>query len=177
MMKKTLLISLQILVLFTACNPGSDKKQMLTGKWQATDLENQKLKEMMDQQNAFLDTFGVNSTDEHNIAVYGFSNIDSAREVLKQEMVEYMAMQDHAVKNTVFDFRADSIVLMDFSGQVDSAKWMIGDDGNLVLEPVGTDDAAEKINMEIMSLSDTLLKLQLTEQGMSSTVIFKPADK
>ena len=130
----------------------------------------------MGEQTRFLDTFGKNTTDVQNMAMYGFTNIDSARQVLKNEMTEYMAMQDHAVKNTWFDFRKDGMVIMNFSGQMDSTKWQINDEGKLVLDEPAEGGEAGKISMDILSLSDSMLKLQMTEQGMSSVVIFKPAD-
>src|SRR5690606_39895762 len=93
------------------------------------------------------------------------------------EMVDYMAMQEHAVKNTWFDFRKDGIVIMNFSGQVDSSKWEINNEGTLVLDETKTAESTEKLQLEILSLTDTMLKLQMSEQGMSSTVIFKPDRK
>ncbi len=174
-MQKTLLSGLLMVVLLSACTT-QDKKTMLTGKWQAISLENTQLDSLMAEQTRFLDTFGNKTTDEQNMAMYGFTNIDSARQVLKNEMTEYMAMQDHAVKNTWFDFRKDGMVIMNFSGQMDSTKWQINDEGKLVLEEPARQDELGKISMDILSLTDTMLKLQMTEQGMSSTVVFKPAD-
>jgi len=174
-MQKTILSGFVILGLLSACGT-QDKKAMLTGKWQAVSLENAQLDSLMTEQTHFLDTFGKSTTDEQNLAMYGFTNIDSARNVLKNEMTEYMAMQDHAVKNTWFDFRKDGMVIMNFSGQMDSTKWHINDEGKLVLDEPAREDEMGKISMDILSLTDTMLKLQMTEQGMSSTVIFKPAD-
>lgn len=174
-MQKKLLSGFVILGLLSACS-AQNKKAMLTGKWQAVSLENSQLDSLMKEQTHFLDTFGNNTTDEQNLAIYGFTNIDSARDVLKNEMTEYMAMQDHAVKNTWFDFRKDGMVIMNFSGQMDSTKWQINDEGKLVLEEPAKEDDMGKISMDILSLTDTMLRLQMTEQGMSSTVIFKPAD-
>lgn len=174
MKKISLLFAVTILI--AACST-KDKKSMLLGKWQAIHLDNPQLIEMMDEQNSFLDTFGKNNTDEQNMEIYGFTNIDSARDILKSEMTEYMAMQDHAIKNTNFEFRKDGWVIMDFSGQVDSTKWKINDEGKLTLNKPENSEGAEDINMEILELTDTMMKLQMSEQGMSSTVIFKPADK
>jgi len=175
-MKKIQFAGMVMLLVFSACAP-KDKKSMITGKWQAISLENPQLVKLMEEQSAFLDTFGKNTTTEQNLEIYGFTNIDSARDVLKKEMVEYMAMQDHAVKNTWFDFRKDGMVVMNFSGQVDSTKWQINEEGVLVLEESTTEGKGEAIKMEILSLTDTLLKLQMNDKGMSSTVIFKPANK
>ena len=174
-MKKRLLSGFVIVSMLTACNT-QDKKEMLTGKWQAVSLENQQLDSLMMEQTRFLDTFGSNTTDIENMAMYGFTNIDSARQVLKNEMTEYMAMQDHAVKNTWFNFRKDGMVVMNFSGQMDSTKWQINDEGKLVLDEPAKQDDMGKISMDILALTDTMLKLQMTERGMSSTVVFKPAD-
>lgn len=175
-MKKIQFAFVAVALILSSCKT-QNKKAELVGKWQAVSLENTKLKEMMDMQTAFLDTFGKNNTDEQNIAIYGFSNLDSARDFLRQEMVDYMAMQEHAVKNTWFDFRKDGIVIMNFSGQVDSSKWEINNEGTLVLDETKTAESTEKLQLEILSLTDTMLKLQMSEQGMSSIVIFKPADK
>jgi hypothetical protein len=174
-MQKTLLSGLLMVGLLSACTT-QDKKSMLTGKWQAISLENTQLDSLMAEQTRFLDTFGKNTTPEENLAIYGFANVDSVREVSKKEMTEYLAMQDHAVKNTWFEFRKDGSVIMNFSGQVDSTKWQINDEGKLVLDEPARQDELGKISMDILSLTDTMLKLQMTEQGMSSTVIFKPAD-
>lgn len=174
-MKMTLLSGLVIVLMAAACTT-QDKKSELTGKWQAVSLENSRLDSLMAEQRRFLDTFGTNTTNEQNIAMYGFTNIDSARQVLKNEMTEYQAMQDHAVTNTWFDFRKDGVVVMNFSGQMDSTKWQINDEGKLVLDEPAEGGEAGKISMDILSLTDSMLKLQMTEQGMSSIVIFKPAD-
>lgn len=154
-----------------------DKKSLITGKWQAVSLENAKLDELMKEQAHFLDTFGRNNTPEQNMEIYGTSNLDSLREMSQKEMVEYMAMQDHAVKNTTFEFKKDGIVIMNFSGQIDTTGWHIGDDGKLTLDETSTTADGQKITMEILSLTDTMMKLQMNEQGMNSTVIFKPASK
>lgn len=174
-MNKTFLGGFIIAGMLTACST-QNKKEVLTGKWQAVSLENTQLDSLMAEQTRFLDTFGSGTSDAQNMEMYGFTNIDSARSVLKNEMSEYMAMQDHAVKNTWFDFRKDGMVIMNFSGQMDSAKWQINDEGKLVLDETAKEDEMGKISMDILSLTDTMLKLQMTEQGMSSTVIFKPAD-
>lgn len=164
-------------VLIASCSQTKDKKQLITGKWQAISLENPKLNELMKEQTNFLDTFGRNNTDAQNMEIYGFSNIDSARQILKQEMVDYMAMQEHAVKNTWFEFKKDGKVVMNFSGQIDTTTWHINEQGVLLLDETGDNGGEEKIKMEIVSLTDTMMKLQMSEQGMSSMVIFKPADK
>lgn len=174
-MKKLSLI-FALTVTIVACNT-QDKKKMLIGKWQAVQLDNPQVIKMMNEQDAFLDTFGKNTSDEQNLEIYGFTNIDSARDVLINEKTEYMAMQDHAVKNTRFEFREDGWVIMDFSGQVDSTEWDINDEGKLTLQKPDNQQDGEDISLEILEVTDTLLRLQMSEQGMSSTVIFKPADK
>ena len=165
-----------MLLALSSCST-QNKKNMITGKWQAISLDNPHLAQLMADQKNFLDTFGKNNTPEQNIEIYGFSNIDSAREANMLEMEDYMASQDSAVKNTWFDFREDGIVLMNFSGEMDSTKWHIDKQGALILDESTMGSTTGEIKMEILSLSDTMLKLQLNDQGMSSTVIFKPSDK
>lgn len=169
-----IVVVFSLLVLFAACNT-KDKKAQIVGKWQAVDMDNPQLMLMMDEQRAFLDTFGINNTEQQNIDVYGFSNIDSARKVLQEEMDEYMKMQDHAIQNTHFEFRKDGMLIMDFSGQVDSTQWDLDEQNMIVLKVLEGEE--EPVNLEVLSVSDTLLKLALKEQGMSSVVIFKPEDK
>lgn len=165
------------LATFIASCSTRDNKNLIVGKWQAVSLENPELDKVMADQKNFLDTFGTSTNDEENLIIYGFSNVDSARDAVKQEMDEYLAMQDHAVKNTSFEFRKDGWVVRNFTGQVDSTKWNINDEGVLVLEEENDADTPHSVSMDILSLTDTMLKLRLTEQGMSSTVIFKPAGK
>lgn len=174
-MNRTLLSGLVIVTMLAACST-QDKKAMITGKWQAVSLENPQIDSLMAEQTRFLDTFGRGTTDEQNMEMYGFTNIDSARALLKNEMSEYLAMQDHAVKNTWFEFRKDGMVIMNFSGQMDTTKWQINDEGKLVLEEKSEGSEMGPLSMDILSLTDTMLKLQMIEQGMSSTVVFKPAD-
>ncbi|MCB0696083.1 MAG: hypothetical protein KDC07_01880 [Chitinophagaceae bacterium] len=175
-MKKILLGCTAMVVLFAACKT-QDKKSMITGKWQAISLDNPELAKLMDEQRHFLDTFGRNNTPEQNVEVYGFSNIDSAREANKMELEAYITAQETAVKNTWFDFRKDGIVVMNFNGEADSTKWHIDEQGMLTLDETSKGSTSGEIKMDIISLSDTMLKLQLNEEGMSSTVIFRPSDK
>lgn len=174
-MKHILVLSI-ICITLLSCEQ-KNKKNQLTGKWQAIALENAELDSLMKQQLQFLDTFGSNTTPEENETIYGFRNIDSARTTLKAELEEYLAMQDHAVKHTWFDFRKDGVVVMNFSGQIDSSKWYINDDGALMLDELEMKGAGARIKMEILSLTDTSLRLQLNDEGMSSVVLFEPSDK
>lgn len=174
MIMRIVLIGMVVVLGLSSCQ-AQNKEKLLTRKWQAISLESEGLDSMMAEQRRFLDTFGRNTTDEENMAMYGFSNIDSARSLLQKEMDDYMAMQDHAIKNTWFEFRKDGMVVMNFSGQEDSTKWHINDEGILVLEESAGSNPGG-ITMNILSLDDNNLKLQMTEQGMSSTVVFKPAD-
>ncbi len=88
-----------------------------------------------------------------------------------------VTMQLEAVTNTVFDFRADSIAILSFAGSVDSGKWYFEKEGILVLEEMSGDNAGEKVTMEIVSISDTALKLKFEENDAISTVTFHPEGK
>lgn len=169
-------LTILMMVLLAACTT-QDKKKMLQGKWQAVALDNPAQDSVLAEQRAFLDTFGNSTTDEQNMEIYGFTNVDSARHEVKKVLDDYMSMQDEAIKNTRFDFRKDGTMITEFKGVVDSANWGINDEGMLEFEQMTSEGTPQKLSMEILYVTDTLLKLRMTENGMSSTVIFEPVDK
>lgn len=168
-----------ILVLFViaSCNV-QNKKNELTGKWQAVKLDNPQLDELAAMQMKFLDTFGTHTTPEENMKLYNFTNIDSARASLKKKMDEYFIEQEEVVRNTTFEFNDDGVAYLNFNGDVDTSSWRIDNAGKLVLENMKKQNT-DRVELEIVSLSDTLLKVLLLgkDKGVNSTVIFKPADK
>ncbi|MCB0699805.1 MAG: hypothetical protein H6551_03720 [Chitinophagales bacterium] len=176
-MKKYTFILLSITLAMVSCSV-QNKKNELSGKWQAVKLDNPQLDELAAMQMKFLDTFGTHTTPEENMKLYNFTNIDSARASLKQEMDNYFAEQDSVIKNTTFEFKSDGVAYLNFNGDVDTSSWKINDAGKLVLENMKKQNA-DRVELEIISLSDTELKVVLLgkDRGVNSTVIFKPADK
>ncbi|HEY1031533.1 MAG TPA: hypothetical protein VGD89_07160 [Flavipsychrobacter sp.] len=162
------------LVLFS-CK--AKKEDMLAKRWVAVSVENPQLDAQINEQQVFLDTFGKNSDAATNLAIYGITNIDSARESLRAQLNDYKAMQQHAVENTWFHFRKDGIVQMNFSGQIDSTKWYFEEDSLLVLDEQKLKGAGTILKMDVIQLTDTSLKLKFNENGMNSTVLFHPDKK
>jgi hypothetical protein len=173
-MKRVLLI-IPVLFLFASCK--EKKEDKIAKKWQAFHLESLQMDQMVAERQAFLDTFGKNTTPEQNQSLYKTKNIDSLRESLTTELNDFKAMQEHSVKNTRFHFRKDGIALMSFSGQDDSTKWYFDDDSTLILDEMQLKGTGSKIRMIVVALEDTLMKLRFTEEGMTSTVSFHPTEK
>jgi hypothetical protein len=168
---KKLIYLLPFTLLISSCK--EKKEDMLAKKWQAVKLSNPQMDQMIKEQEVFLDTFGKGSP-EQNEALYGIKNIDSARESLKMQLNDFKAMQDHAVKNTWFNFRKDGVAIMNFSGQLDSTKWYVEGESKLILDEKQLKGTGNKIEMEIVELKQTMLTLRFTEEGMTSIVTFAP---
>jgi len=174
-MKKLLLLAMPFTVLVFSCK--NSREDMLAKKWQAVQLDNPEMDQMIKDQETFLDTFGKNTTEAENIANYGIKNTDSMRESLQVQLNDFKAMQEHAVKNTWFEFRKDGVALMNFSGQLDSTSWYFDEEGALILDEMKLKGAGNKIVMQVVDLKNDALKLKFTEEGMTSTVTFKPDKK
>lgn len=174
-MRKALLILLLPALLFVSCK--QSKEDMLARKWQAIKVDNPQQDELMKEQETFIDTFGKGNDDATNKAIYGFSNVDSARESLQAEYKDYKDMQEHSIENTWFDFNKNGVVKMNFSGQLDSAKWQLDKEGKLVLDEQMLKGSGTSIEMEIVELADTILKLKFNDNNGTSTVTFRPDKK
>lgn len=173
-MKKAILFVI-LTIAIASCT--QSKEDMIARKWKAVTVDNKDLDEAFAAEEQFIDTFGKNNTDAINLAMYGFTNVDSARESLKAQLKDYRMMQQHAVENTVFDFDKKGTAVMNFSGQIDTVKWNLTKEGKLELEENTKTGASSKITMEILELTKTALKLKFTDNSGTSTVTFKPADK
>lgn len=173
-MKKAILFVI-LTIAIASCT--QSKEDMIARKWKAVTVDNKDLDKAFAAEEQFIDTFGKNNTDAINLAMYGFTNVDSARESLKAQLKDYRMMQQHAVENTVFDFDKKGTAVMNFSGQIDTVKWNLTKEGKLELEENTKTGASSKITMEILELTKTALKLKFTDNSGTSTVTFKPADK
>ncbi|OSZ78366.1 hypothetical protein CAP35_08920 [Chitinophagaceae bacterium IBVUCB1] len=172
---KKIVILLVSSVLLASCQ--QSKEDMIARKWQAVKVDNKQQDSLFDEQEKFLDTFGKNNTEAINMAIYGFTNVDSARESLKAQLKDYRAMQQHAVENTTFNFDRKGTAVMNFSGQIDTVKWTLTKEGKLELEEDGKAPEGSKITMEILELTKSALQLKFTDNSGTSTVSFKPAAK
>lgn len=174
-MKQTIFYLLLLIVVLASCK--GNKEQKIIGKWHAVHLENPEMDSFFINSQKYIDTIGKGNDDETNLMLYGVTNMDSLRHIMQSQYDSAVTMQLEAVTNTVFDFRADSVAILSFAGNVDSGKWYFEKEGILVLEEMSGDNAGEKVTMEIVSISDTALKLKFEENDAISTVTFHPEGK
>lgn len=140
-------------------------------------MENPELDSFYRNTQNFIDTFGKGHDDATNIQIYGVANVDSMRQLLQMQHDSARATQADAVTQTFFTFRRDSVALLSFSGALDSSKWSVDASGNLVLSEMSPSGPAETMTMEILSLTDTVMKLKMHENNVTSTVTFIPDKK
>lgn len=165
------------MTILTLSSCKQDKKDVIAKKWRASKLDNAQMEQMVKEQSDFIDTFGMHTDAATNQDLYGVRNVDSVRTVMKQQLTEYKAMQESAVKNTWFDFRKNGKVILNFSGHTDSANWELEKDGTLVIDEKKLKGTGNVLKMEVLALSEDTLKLRFNEEGMTSTVTFLPDKK
>ncbi|MBS1588638.1 MAG: hypothetical protein JST52_03390 [Bacteroidetes bacterium] len=160
-------------VLFFSCK--SSKEKLITRKWQAARIESPELDQQIASSRIFFDTVGKSTDAATNEQLYGARNMDSLRVELKNQLDSFIAMQQETVLHTWLHFLKNGTVAVSFNTPVDTVKWYFDDDGNLMLDEMQQKGAGDKIKMEVLDLSDTLLQLRFTENGFSSTAFFHPA--
>ena len=172
-MSKRYSIILLLLLPMAACKPS--REELITRKWQEVQVENMQIQEALKSQQNFMDTMGTHTTPEENLANYGVTNIDSFRNVLKMNMDSFNRLQQVVIDSTRFEFKKNSVVYLHSMDGVDSANWSFEDEHTLLLDELKLKGAGTQIRMEILSLSDTALRLKFNENNASSTAIFVPA--
>lgn len=177
-MKRNLLYVLLLTLLIASCKQATkDKRQMIIGTWHATKLENPELDSFFQNSQAYIDTVGKNGNPASNIELYGVENMDSMRKILQQQLDSAKSMQTNTVANTVFKFRADSVVVLSFNGGIDSSRWYFDTSGTLVLDDLNGATAGDKVNMQVISLNDSVMKLKFEEANTFSIVTFQSEKK
>lgn len=175
MLRSRLLILPLCLLSLYSCK--KDKAGKLVGKWQEVAVINPDLDATFNQQKLFADTVGHSNSPEENLALYGVDNIDSFRKVLNANLDSFRMAQIRAVNATQFDFQKNGVIYFHSDEGVDSSNWYLDDDGALILDEAKLKGAGNTIRMEIIELSDTLLKLQYLEKYLNSTAVFRPVKK
>ena len=164
----TILFSL-VLLSFTI-----DKKTMLIRKWRAAKMQSPQVDSVYKANVIYIDTLGKHSDAATNLEMYGTTNMDSIRHLLRHELDSTMAEKMRSVKNTIFNFRKDSILVLSFGGQEDSCKWHFDTKGRLVFTAIDGEDDGSNMDMEVLTLTETEMKLKFTEDGSYSIVTFYP---
>jgi hypothetical protein len=169
------LFSLLSCLLLFSCK--DKREEQLIGLWQEVDIINPELDAAIHKQHVFADTVGTATDSVQNQMLYGTNDIEAMRTELMANLDSFRKAQYYAIKATRFDFRRDSLMYIHSNDGVDSSKWYLDDDGALILDEARLKGAGNRIRMEILHLSDTLLKLQFTEQFLTSTAVFRPVKK
>jgi hypothetical protein len=151
------------------------KEHKLTGKWQEVAVINPELDEAMHDQQIFADTVGGSTTAEQNKALYGTDNVDTMRAALKKNLDSFRLEQYKVIDATRFDFRDNGILYINSIQGIDSANWYLDDEGALILDEAKLKGNGNKIRMEVVELSDTLLKLGVMNKFANTTAVFKPS--
>jgi hypothetical protein len=169
--KAYIILLLFVICFFYSCN--RDKKDVLIRNWHAVKLENPKLDDMIQQQLHFIDTVGT-TTANTNIQLYGTNNIDSLKKALKIELDSFIMLQKNAFDNTWFNFKKNGTASLTFNGVPDSVKWHFDNEGSLILEESESRGVGGRLSMEVVQLSDTVLKLRFVERDINSIITFQP---
>lgn len=164
-----------LLLLTAACKP--KREDLLTRKWQEVSLVN-KQTDMTKSQDAFIDTLGSHTTPADNIRLYGTVNIDSLKTAWRGSNEQAKIQQQQIVQHTWFDFRKDGVVYFQSRSGPDSAAWYFEEDGGLlVLDKQKLKGTGNILRMEVLSLSDTALRVRFNLNGLSNEASFVPYHK
>lgn len=171
MRTRLLLFSIPIL-LFAACNgTGSPIEK----KWQAQSIEDRLFDQLMKEQAAFLDTLGTHTTAAENMELYMTNNVDSLHDILLLNMKEAGNKQKEKVAQLWYHFMSDSILVMHTRKGTDTAKWYFDTENILLIEANELAGMGNPFRLEILTLTDTLLRLQSASGNNSITTTFVPA--
>lgn len=168
---KNFVLPALLLIVLVGCK---QKEKMLAKKWQAVSIYSPQMDSMIATQEKIIDTFGKNTDAATNIQLYGTANVDSFRASMKAELQDYKAMQEHSLKTTWFDFRKDKVAFMNFSGMLDSCKWSVENENELILDEMTLKGSGDRLTMIIEELTDKSLKLKFNDGGYGSTITFTP---
>jgi|GEM_PF-1164996 len=177
-----------LLLMVAACKPDTAKLltgkwravkfennlEFLAGKWNAVSLSNPELDNFYINGQKFIDTVGKNNDAATNKRLYGTENMDSARMALQKKFDSAKNMQASGVKSTWFYFGEDGVAILSFQGAIDSSSWYVDSLGFLVLADRNDESKGDKVKMEILALSDTMMQLRFKEAGSYSVVTFHP---
>jgi hypothetical protein len=148
--------------------------QMLVGKWNAVSVANADLDSFFARGQKYIDTVGKNNDAATNMKLYGVTNMDSMRVILQAQYDSAKLMQQQAITTTSFYFGEEGLAVLSFHGSVDTSGWYIDSTGTLVLADMNAATKGEKLELEIVTVSDSLLKLKFRENNANSIVTFRP---
>jgi len=163
-----------VLTSILGCNKSS---RDLSGKWKAVQLENPTLDSFFNESKIYIDSMGSNNNDATNLELYGTTNVDSLRALMREKLKASMDAQENAVNNAYFDLRKDSMAYIEFVGAKDTSIWYLENDSTLVfIEQIGQDKGmATKMNIAAFNEHELVLLLQ--KESSISKVTFQKISK
>ena len=169
-------LSLCCVVLMVSCKKDSPSDKIM-GEWQEVQVINPQLDEMIHKQSLFIDTVGSYTDSAENVRAYGTNNIDTMKANLRANLDSFRKEQKAVMEATWFDFRKDGLMYMHSTDGLDSSKWYFDEDGALILDEEKLKGGGNKIKLDVVTLNDTMLKINYVEKYLNSTAIFRRATK
>lgn len=166
------LLLLLVLVCLYSCS--NNKSRLIMGKWHSVRVENRDKDNFFRSSKQFIDTMGLNNTDETNLFIYGVTNIDSLRRELRVQFDSAYAAQISIDTHSIFEFRADSTVLFSFPGKTEKGTWYIDKEGKLILDETNELGQTEHLRIDIALLNEQHLQLTFIrqlEEGLADTSV------
>jgi len=170
-MKQTVVLAALCSFLLFSCKPG--KKKMLIGKWNATAIENPYVDSGLMMEKQMLDTLGKTTTPEQNLALYGTKNIDSLKQDQYAKLDTMINRQQFVTNNTWFQFNEDGSAVLHY-GDMDAitTSWHLNDSGKLLLDVIEKSSFANNLDINIILLTDSSLRIQQVKNEVSNYISF-----
>jgi hypothetical protein len=161
------------LLVFTLFSCKDDNMKYLPGKWRAVLYQNRDVDSLFAYGQLYIDTMGKGNDDQTNIRIYGTANMDSMRKIMQQGHDEAITAQKEQVNNMVFSFLKDGKAIISFGGRVDTNKWTVDNENNVIVETMDPGSPKEILKWKVRGLSKNELKLRFMQETDSTIVTFK----
>lgn len=174
-MKKLWVPVMLMALVATGCK--RSQKQLLTGTWRSTKLENPDIDSFFAKSKMYIDTIGSSNDPAVNMELYGTNNIDSLRREMRSQYDSARNLQAQQVTNTVFTFKDNNRMFISFNGVMDTCKWTLPKENAIKLEDLNAGAHGETMTWDIVSLTDKELVLKMEENKSISKVTFVKEEK
>ena len=146
---------------------------MLIGKWNATAIQNPYVDSGLMMEKQMLDTLGKATTPEQNLALYGTKNIDSLRQDQYAKLDTMISRQQFVTNNTWFQFNKDGSAILHYGDMAPiNTAWQMNDTGKLLLDVIERSSFANNLDINIISITDSSLKIQQVKNEVSNYISF-----
>jgi len=157
--------------LLLSCSTG--KKKLLVGKWNAVSIENPSMDSFLVLEKHMLDTLGKSTSREQNLELYGTTNVDSLKKDQLSKLDTMQARLQFVTNNTWFQFNGDGSAILHYGDMASiNTSWEFGDDGKLLLDVIEKSNFANNLNINIIALTDSTLRIQQVKNEVSNYISF-----